>query len=163
MNNIKTITFWFGANVIYNPYNTTVQNPGFTQPGMIQQASYPVGQQTMMPMASYPTATTQVTNTTAYQPVQQSMPMATVMPVPPCPVPACGAPVPCHGGPVVTPVQPMVMSQQVQTVQQPSQPQVASTQQTTTQHKKTTYVEALFRTCRCTSSTNATNGAKKRR
>lgn len=144
MNNIKTITFWFGANVIYNPYNTTVQNPGFTQPGMIQQASYPVGQQTMMPMASYPTATTQVTNTTAYQPVQQSMPMATVMPVPPCPVPACGAPVPCHGGPVVTPVQPMVMSQQVQTVQQPSQPQVASTQQTTTQHKKTTYVEAYL-------------------
>lgn len=123
--------------MIYNPYNTTIQNPGTYQPGMIQQPSYQVGQQTMMPTVPYPTATTQITNTTAYQPVQQVMPMA----IPPCPSQPCGTPVPCHG-PV--PVQPMVMPQQIQTVQQPSQPQVASTQQTTAQHKKTTYVEAYL-------------------
>ena len=38
-----------------------------------------------MPTVTYPTsATTQVANTTAYQPVQQSIAMGTVMPVPPC-------------------------------------------------------------------------------
>lgn len=137
--------------MIYNPYNTTVQNPGLVQPGMLQQSSYPVAQQSamlqqssypvaqqsVMPTATYPTSTTttQVANTTAYQPVQQAFPAVQAVPVPTCgvPAPVCGVPV----------AQPMVVPQPVQQVQT-VQPQVASTQATTAQHKKTTYVEAYL-------------------
>ena len=149
--------------MIYNPYNTTVQNPGLVQPGMLQQtsypvaqqssmlqqssypvaqqSSYPVAQQSVMPTAAYPTsATTQVANTTAYQPVQQAFPAVQAVPVPTCPAPACGVPTPVCGVPVA---QPVVIPQPVQQVQ-PVQPQVASTQATTAQHKKTTYVEAYL-------------------
>ena len=141
--------------MIYNPYNTTVQNPGLVQPGMLQQtsypvaqqssmlqqSSYPVAQQSVMPTAAYPTsATTQLANTTAYQPVQQAFPAVQAVPVPTCPAPACGVPTPVCGVPVA---QPVVIPQPVQQVQ-PVQPQVASTQATTAQHKKTTYVEAYL-------------------
>ncbi len=136
--------------MIYNPYNTTVQNPGLVQPGMLQQtsypvaqqssmlqqSSYPVAQQSVMPTAAYPTsATTQLANTTAYQPVQQAFPAVQAVPVPTCgvPTPVCGVPM----------AQPVVIPQPVQQVQ-PVQPQVASTQATTAQHKKTTYVEAYL-------------------
>lgn len=136
--------------MIYNPYNTTVQNPGLMQPGMLQQtsypaaqqssmlqqSSYPVAQQSVMPTAAYPTsATTQLDNTTAYQPVQQAFPAVQAVPVPTCgvPTPVCGVPM----------AQPVVIPQPVQQVQ-PVQPQVASTQATTAQHKKTTYVEAYL-------------------
>lgn len=135
--------------MIYNPYNTTVQNPGLMQPGMLQQtsypaaqqssmlqqSSYPVAQQSVMPTAAYPTsATTQLANTTAYQPVQQAFPAVQAVPVPTCPVPACGVPTPVCGVPIAQPV----------VIPQPVQPQVASTQATTAQHKKTTYVEAYL-------------------
>lgn len=125
--------------MIYNPYNTNIQNPGLVQPGMLQSVPYPVGQQTgypvaqpsVMPAASYPTSTTtQVANTNAYQQVQQSFPAYPTYSVP---APVCGAPV----------TQPMVVSQPVQPIQQ-VQPQVTSTQETTAQHKKTTYVEAYL-------------------
>ena len=136
--------------MIYNPYNTTVQNPGLMQPGMLQQtsypaaqqssmlqqSSYPVAQQSVMPTATYPTsATTQLANTTAYQPVQQAFPAVQAVPVPTCgvPTPVCGVPM----------AQPVVIPQPVQQVQ-PVQPQIASTQATTAQHKKTTYVEAYL-------------------
>ena len=145
--------------MIYNPYNTTVQNPGLVQPGMLQQTSYPVAQQpamlqqtgypvaqqSVMPMATYPTSTTtHVANPTAYQPVQQSLPAVPAVPVPPCSVHTCGVPAPVCGVPVA---QPMVVPQpvqQIQTVQQTVEPQVTSTQSTTAQHKKTTYVEAYL-------------------
>ena len=159
--------------MIYNPYNTTVQNPGLVQPGMLQQTSYPVAQQpamlqqtgypvaqqsamlqqtgypvaqqSVMPMATYPTSTTtHVANPTAYQPVQQSLPAVPAVPVPPCSVHTCGVPAPVCGVPVA---QPMVVPQpvqQIQTVQQSVEPQVTSTQSTTAQHKKTTYVEAYL-------------------
>ena len=53
----QNIMFCFGANVIYNPYNTTVQNPGLMQPGMLQQTSYPAAQQSsMLQQSSYPVA-----------------------------------------------------------------------------------------------------------
>lgn len=134
--------------MIYNPYNTTVQNPGLVQPGMLQQTTYPVAQQSamlqqtgypvaqqsVMPTTTYPTATTQVANPTAYQPVQQAFPAIQAVPVPTCPVPACSVQAPVCGVPVPQPVQ------QVPTIQ----PQVASTQETTAQHKKTTYVEAYL-------------------
>ena len=168
--------------MIYNPYNTTVQNSGLVQPGMLQQTSYPVAQQpamlqqtgypvaqqpamlqqtgypvaqqsamlqqtgypvaqqSVMPMATYPTSTTtHVANPTAYQPVQQAFPAVQAVPVPTCgvPAPVCGVPV----------AQPMVVPQpvqQIQTVQQSVEPQVTSTQSTTAQHKKTTYVEAYL-------------------
>lgn len=160
--------------MIYNPYNTMTQNPGIAQPGMLQQAGYPVAQQSVMPMASYPTTTgvpqsgmlqqanypvaqqsvmpiasyptattTQVTNTTAYQPVtpvQQPLPVVPT-PVPPCPVHTCGTKAPVCGVPIPQPIQPVVVPQPIQ---QTVEPQVASTQQTTAQHKKTTYVEAYL-------------------
>lgn len=164
--------------MIYNPYNTMTQNPGITQPGMLQQAGYPVAQQSVMPTASYPTTTgvpqsgmlqqasypvaqqsvmpitsyptattTQVTNTTAYQPVtavQQPLPVVPT-PIPPCPVHPCGTKAPVCGVPIPQPVQPVVLPQPIkQPVQQTVEPQVASTQQTTAQHKKTTYVEAYL-------------------
>lgn len=140
--------------MIYNPYNTTVQNPGLVQPGMLQQTTYPVAQQSamlqqsgypvaqqsIMPTATYPTSTTQVANTTAYQPVQQTFPAVQAVPVPTCPVPACSVQAPVCGVPVAQPIVVPQSVQQVQTVQ----PQVASTQETTAKHKKTTYVEAYL-------------------
>lgn len=110
--------------------------PAAQQSSMLQQSSYPVAQQSVMPTATYPTsATTQLANTTAYQPVQQAFPAVQAVPVPTCgvPTPVCGVPM----------AQPVVIPQPVQQVQ-PVQPQIASTQATTAQHKKTTYVEAYL-------------------
>ena len=121
-----------------------LQQPSYPVPqqsSMLQQSSYPVAQQSVMPTAAYPTsATTQLANTTAYQPVQQAFPAVQAVPVPTCPAPACGVPTPVCGVPVA---QPVVIPQPVQQVQ-PVQPQIASTQATTAQHKKTTYVEAYL-------------------
>ena len=111
-----------------------LQQPSYPVPqqsSMLQQSSYPVAQQSVMPTAAYPTsATTQLANTTAYQPVQQAFPAVQAVPVPTCgvPTPVCGVPM----------AQPVVIPQPVQQVQ-PVQPQIASTQATTAQHKKTTY------------------------
>ena len=110
--------------------------PAAQQSSMLQQSSYPVAQQSVMPTATYPTsATTQLANTTAYQPVQQAFPAVQAVPVPTCgvPTPVCGVPM----------AQPVDIPQPVQQVQ-PVQPQIASTQATTAQHKKTTYVEAYL-------------------
>lgn len=110
--------------------------PAAQQSSMLQQSSYPVTQQSVMPTAAYPTsATTQLANTTAYQPVQQAFPAVQAVPVP-----ACGVPTPVCGVPMAQPVD---IPQPVQQVQ-PVQPQIASTQATTAQHKKTTYVEAYL-------------------
>ena len=142
-------------------------NTGVMQPGTLQQPSYPVSQQPVqpgMPASNYQMATASpMTNSINYQPAQSGMSasnyqMATaspmtnsmnyqtvqpVMPVVPAvpmqvgPIP-CGTPVP----PCPVPVPQAV--QQVQTIQQTTEPQVASTQATTAHHKKTTYVEAYL-------------------
>lgn len=188
--------------MIYNPYNTTVQNPGVAQPGMIGQPTpvlgaypttpvqpgFPMMQQPV-PVDSYqqvmsqqPVTSATYSQVTPQQPMtsvsyQQVMPqqptasapyqqVTTQQPVVPTtypqvvsPAPMCQAPTPvpapapvCKAHPYVAPVQQPVMPVDVQPkpvapVAQPVQktePQVASTQTTTAQHKKTTYVEAYL-------------------
>ena len=51
------------ANVIYNPYNTTIPNTGAMQPGTLQPSNYQVAQQPMMPVNNYQSTTMPLMNT----------------------------------------------------------------------------------------------------
>ena len=99
--------------------------------------------QSGMSASNYQIATASpMTNSMNYQTVQPVMPVVPAVPMQVGPIP-CGTPVP----PCPVPVQQVSVPQavqQVQTIQQTTEPQVASTQATTAHHKKTTYVEAYL-------------------
>ena len=113
-----------------------------TNTSMTNSANYQPAQPGMS-ASNYQMATaTPTTNSMNYQAVQPVMPVVPAVPMQIGPVP-CGTPVPT----CAVPVQPIPVPQtiqQVQTVQQTTEPQVASTQETTAHHKKTTYVEAYL-------------------
>ena len=163
--------FGGGANVIYNPYNPNMMNPGMTNtvapanaatyPNAAQPAMNYDANQMMMNQQNYTQVVPQTTSVypAATTPVAQTAPVYPAAPVNQMPFGAYPAypgyvtPAPTFSNgstvcvpvamPVATPAQVTMPQQQSTKVTTP----IAETKSTTATHKKTTYVETYAQPC----------------
>lgn len=163
---VQNFHFGGGANVIYNPYNPNMMNPGMpntvapanaaTYPNAAQPAMNYDANQMMMNQQNYTQVVPQTTSVypAATTPVAQTAPVYPAAPVNQMPFGAYPAypgyvtPAPTFSNgstvcvpvamPVATPAQVAMPQQQSTKVTTP----IAETKSTTATHKKTTYVEA---------------------